>query len=103
MPWPLAIAGLGGLALSTGANLYAQRLNRELYRRQINAYSQMQNGYARYLARHGRKINPVRGYINFYGGKMDSASTNYRASLASSYGTAGGAFGAGTMLTRKWL
>lgn len=103
MPVPLVVAGLGGLALSGGANLYAQHLNRQLYRRQINAYSQMQNGYARYLARHGRKINPVRGYVNFYGGKMDSASTNYGASIASSIGTAGGTFGAGTMLTRKWL
>lgn len=104
MPWPLVVAGLGGLALSSGANLYAQHLNRQLYRRQINAYSQMQKGYASYLAKHGRKINPVRGYINYYGGKMDSAGTNYRSSLASSFGTAGGTFGAGTiMATRKWL
>ena len=36
---PLVVAGLGGLALSGGANLYAQHTSRALYRRQIDAYT----------------------------------------------------------------
>lgn len=99
---PLVIAGLGGLALSGGANLYAQHLNRQLYRRQIDAYQKMYRGYASYLHRHGRKINPYRGYVNFYGGQIDRSWTSYNASLAGSVGSAAGTFGAGATLSR-WL
>lgn len=102
MALPLVAAGLGGLALSTGANLYAQRMSRSLYRRQIDAYRQLQNGYSRYLATHGRSLNPWRAYER-WGGRIDSAQTNIRNSYASSIGSAGGAFGAGVMLTKKWL
>lgn len=100
---PLLAAGIGGLALSGGANLYSQYKSRQLYRRQINAYSQLENGYKRYLAGHGRKINPARGYAQFYAGRIDQSSTNLGNSYAGSLGTAGGTFGAGVMLSRKWL
>ena len=99
---PLVVAGLGGLALSAGANLYSQYNSRQLYRRQIDAYSKMQQGYDRYLARHGRRSNPSRMYLK-YGSHADSANTNLWNSYASSVGTAGGTFGAGAMLTQKWL
>lgn len=102
MSHPLVVAGLGGLALSGGANLYAQHINRQLYRRQIDAYRKAYAGYSRYLARHGRRINPTRGYLNYYGGSIDRARTSYNASLAGSYGSAAGAFGAGATLSR-WL
>lgn len=102
MVLPLVIAGLGGMALSAGANLYSQYQSRQLYRRQINAYSQMQQGYDRYLAKHGRRSNPARMYVK-YGSHVDTADTNLRNSYAGSVGTAGGAFGAGAMLTKRWL
>lgn len=98
---PLVVAGLGGLALSGGANLYSQWNSRALYRRQIDAYSQLQKGYAAYLARHGRKINPYRAYER-YGNRIDSSYTNLHNSYAGSLGTFGGTFGAGSMMSR-WL
>lgn len=99
---PLAIAGLGGLAVSGASNLYAQANSRALYRRQIDAYKNLQNGYAAYLAQHGRRLNPYRAYER-WGSRIDSAGTSIANSYAGSIGTAGGTFGAGTMLTRKWL
>ena len=102
---PLVVAGLGGLALSGGANLYSQYYSRKLYRRQINAYNQMYNGYNSYLAKHGRRINPTRGYLQ-WGRNSDIAQTNLRNSYAGSFGTAGGTFGAGAMIGRslsRWL
>lgn len=102
MAFPLFIAGLGGMAMSGGANLYAQAQTRALYRRQINAYKNLQDGYVRYLRRVGRNPNPARMYER-YGSRIDSAGTNLGNSYAGSVGTAGGTFGAGVMLSRKWL
>lgn len=105
MSLPFVAAGLGGLALSAGANLYTQRMSRALYRRQINAYEQLGAGYNRYLARMGRKANPWRYYERF-GGRIDSARTNLINSRIGSIGTAGGTLGAGLMMagkTRKWI
>lgn len=99
---PLVIATLGGLALSGGSNLYSQHVSRGLYRRQINAYRELGEGYTRYLAANGRKVNPARYYERF-GGRIDSAETNLTNSYVGSLGTAGGTFGAGAMLTKKWL
>lgn len=99
---PLVVAGLGGLALSGGANLYSQWNSRKLYRRQIDAYDTLQKGYASYLAKHGRKLNPARAYER-WGSKIDSAKTSIGNSYAGSIGTAGGTFGAGAMLTSRWL
>lgn len=98
---PLVVAGLGGLALSGGANLYAQHTSRALYRRQIDAYRHLQEGYGRYLATQGRKFNPYRAYER-YGNRIDTASTNLSNSYAGSIGTAGGTFGAGMTMSR-WL
>lgn len=102
MAFPLAMAGLGGLSISGVSNLYAQSQSRALYRRQINAYKQLQDGYVTYLRQHGRHVNPARLYER-YGAKIDSAGTNLRNSYLGSIGTAGGTFGAGTMLTQRWL
>lgn len=97
---PLLVAGLGGLALSAGANLYAQKNSRALYRRQIDAYRTLQNGYARHLAKYGRRLNPARAYER-WGSKIDSADTNYRNAYAHSVGTVAGSFGAGVMTGRR--
>lgn len=99
---PLAIAGLGGLALSGAANLYAQSQSRALYRRQINAYKTLQSGYSRYLAKHGRRLDPARAYER-WGSRIDSLDTNIRNSYAGSVGSAAGTFGAGAMITSRWL
>ena len=95
---PLVVAGLGGLALSGGANLYAQRTSRALYRRQIDAYSKLQEGYGRYLARQGRRLNPYRAYERF-GSRIDTAGTNLSNSYAGSVGTFGATLGA----MSRWL
>lgn len=102
MAVPLAVAGLGGLAISGASNLYAQSQSRALYRRQINAYKTLQSGYARYLARHGRRFNPARAYER-YGSRIDSLDTSLRNSYAGSVGSAAGTFGAGAMITSRWL
>lgn len=102
MALPLAAAGLAALAYSGGANLYAQANSRALYRRQINAYKTLQSGYARYLAKHGRELNPARAYER-WGSRIDSLDTNIRNSYAGSFGTAAGTFGAGAMMTSRWL
>lgn len=99
---PLAVAGLGGLALSGVSNLYAQKVSRQLYRRQIDAYKTLQNGYRVYLAKHGRRLNPYRAYER-WGSRIDSANTNLRNSYIGSIGSASGTFGAGAMITSRWL
>lgn len=99
---PLVVAGLGGLALAGGANLYAQHTSRALYRRQINAYSRLQEGYGRYLAKQGRRFNPDRAYERF-GSRIDASSTNLSNSYAGSVGTAGGTFGVGMKTMSGWL
>ena len=95
---PLVVAGLGGLALSGGANLYAQHTSRALYRRQIDAYRHLQEGYGRYLATQGRKLNPYRAYERF-GNRIDASNTNLSNSYAGSVGTFGGTLGA----MSRWL
>lgn len=95
-------AGLGGLALSGGANLYAQSTSRKLYSRQLDAYRRLDAGYGRYLARHGLKYNPARRFAQGYGSRIAGAETNLRNSYAGTVGTAGGTFGAGMMMSR-WL
>ena len=98
---PLVVAGLGGLALSGAANLYSQHTSRALYRRQIDAYTKLQEGYGRYLARQGLRFNPYRAYERF-GSRIDASGTNLSNSYAGSVGTAGGTFGAGMTMSR-WL
>jgi hypothetical protein len=97
---PLVMAGLGGLALSGGANLYAQHTSRALYRRQIDAYKRLDAGYSRYLARQGRTYNSARRWERF-GRYIAGAETNLSNSRAGSVGTFGGTFGAGAMLSRR--
>lgn len=101
----LLAAGLGGLTISAGSNLYAQKFSRALYRRQINAYSQLEKGYARHLAKHGRRLNPYRAYER-YGRHIDNSRTSLGNSYIGSVGSTAGTVGAGLMMagkTRKWL
>ncbi len=97
---PLVLAGLGGLALSGGANLYAQHNSRKLYSRQLDAYRRLDAGYGRYLARQGLKYNPARRFAHGYGGHIAGAKTNMQNSYAGSIGTFGGVFGAGAHMSR---
>lgn len=97
---PLVMAGLGGLALSGGANLYAQHNSRKLYSRQLDAYRRLDAGYARYLARQGLKYNPARRFAQGYGGHIAGAETNMQNSYVGSIGTFGGVFGAGAHMSR---
>ena len=77
---PLVMAGLGGLALSGGANLYAQHNSRKLYSRQLDAYRRLDAGYGRYLAKQGLKYNPARRFAHGYGGHIAGAKTNIQNS-----------------------
>lgn len=99
---PLAVAGLGGLGVSAGANLLTQFNSRKLYRRSINAYRNMYSGYSRYLATHGRSMNNSRKWLSYYG-QGYAQKTNLKNSYIGSLGTAGGTFGAGAMMTSRWL
>lgn len=89
---PLALM-LGGLAVSGGANLYKQYNQRLLYSKQYNAMMNLHNGYNKYLAKHGRSINPDRAWTSYYG-SAQSIQNNIENSIASSIGTVGGTFGA---------
>lgn len=97
---PLVLAGLGGLALSGGANLYSQYNSRKLYSRQLDAYRRLDAGYGRYLAKQGLKYNPSRRFVHGYGGHIAGAKTNMQNSYAGSIGTFGGVFGAGSHMSR---
>ena len=110
---PLIPLMVAGLAVSGGANLYSQWNQRKLYRRELNAYENLDKGYRTYLAGHGRTINPDRAWTSYYG-QAERMRTNITNSYAGSVGTAGGTIGAGAGLmnrsslfdsphTRKWL
>lgn len=96
-----ALIGAGGLALSAGANLYAQRNSRRLY----NAYAQ---DYKRWQRDFGRNTGRSLKYpmLSAYGSEM-AQRTNYSNSLAGSIGTVAGTVGAGSALyggkLRKYL
>lgn len=89
-----ALIGLAGLGISAGANLYTQYNQRKLYREQANAYRRLHEGYSRYLAREGRRINPDRAWTSYYG-QYRHAQLNTENSLIGSYGTLAGSVGAG--------
>lgn len=96
LPVILAGIGLGGLAVSTGSNLYAQYNQRKLYRKQENAYRNLHNGYQRYLSQNGREINPDRAWTSYFG-KAELARNNLENSYVGSVGTLSGAIGAGAI------
>lgn len=103
MALPLVPLLMGaGLAVGAGANLYSQRNQRMLYRRYADAYNQMYKGYDQYLTRQGRAANPARKMLSYYG-QYQSQETNIKNSYAGSVGTAGGTFGAGVALSKRWL
>ena len=99
---PLIAAGLAGLGISAGANLYSQYNSRKLYRKSRDAYAQLGEGYKKYLASHGRSVNSAR-YWDRYGQKVYGNDVNIANSYAGSIGTVGGTFGAGAMMSHKWL
>lgn len=92
---PVALAALGalGLGVSAGSNLYRQSLQRNLYGSQANAYKNLHEGYSKYLAKHGRQINPDRAWASYYG-QYQSALNKIESSTAESVGTIGGTLGA---------
>lgn len=99
MAFPLLPVMLGSMAISGGANLYAQSKQRQLYRGMANAYRNLDVGYRQYLAKHGRTINPDRAWTSYYG-QYYKAAKNLESSTAGSVGTAFGTLGAGIGLSR---
>lgn len=102
---PLLIGA--SFATSAGANLYSQHNQRRVaraseayYRRQEQAYRSMENGYNRYLARQGRRANPDRSWLSYYGAAQHNRLMSYSEaqslnnSYAASVGTTAGSFGA---------
>lgn len=102
MALPLLIAGamLGSMAVSGAANLYAQSKQRQLYRKQADAYKNLDRGYDEYLKTQGLTQNPNRSWTSYYG-QYYKAKKNIEASYAGSVGTAFGTAGAGLGLGSK--
>lgn len=98
----LTAVGLAGLGVSAGANVYAQYRQRQLYRQQANAYSNLHRGYTKYLKSNGRQINPDRAWTSYYG-QYQRALANYESSYAGSFGTVGGSIGAGSAIAQHSL
>lgn len=96
---PLLPVMLGSLAISGGANLYAQYRQRQLYRGLENAYTNLDRGYRSFLRTKGRTINPDRAWTSYYG-QAYKAAKNIDASEAGSVGTAFGTLGAASALSR---
>lgn len=96
----MAGLGLGSLAVSGGANLYAQYNQRKMYRQFARGYQNLDSGYRKYLARNGRKINENRA-LTSYGGQYLKSTNNLENSYASSVGTTAGTLGAGLMMAGK--
>lgn len=95
-----SVAGLAGIGISAGANLYAQKNSRKLYSGMKNAYENLYKGYGSYLRQNGRDYNPNRAWASYYG-QMQKADTNLRNSDLGSLGTIGGSFGAGSMFAKS--
>lgn len=102
MVFPLVPLAIGGLMMSGLANGYREFNNGNAYRQFAHGYKALDRGYRDYLARNGRKINPNRAIISYYGQYLRS-----RTQAANSYmgvlGSAGGSFGAGAMLTSRYM
>lgn len=90
---------IGGLGVSAGANLYTQYNQRKLYREQASAYRRLHEGYSRYLAGEGRRINPDRAWTSYYG-QYRRSQLSAENSVIGSIGTVGGSIGAGAGLYR---
>lgn len=101
MIWMLPLM-LGGLAVSGGANLYGQYQQRRLYRKQANAYKNLDRGYDKYLATQGLEQNPDRSWTSYYG-QYKKAQKGIDVSYAQSVGTVGGTVGAGAGFSSKSL
>lgn len=98
----IALAGLAGLGISAGSNLYRGISSYDFNKRQSNAYRALDAGYSSYLARHGLRVNPNRNITSGFHAKALSSDLAGRNALASSVGSLGGSFGAGAALSR-WL
>lgn len=98
MVLPLLLGlGLGSLATSTIANLYAQRNQRDIYRHERDANNALAQGYNKYLESQGRVANPNRAWSSYEGASY-RASKNISSSYAGSVGTVAGALGAGSRI-----
>lgn len=98
MVLPLLLGlGIGSLVASAGANLYAQKNQRDIYRHERDANNALAQGYNRYLESQGRVANPNRAWSS-YEGAAYRASKNIASSYAGSIGTVAGTIGAGTRI-----
>lgn len=80
----LALSTLAGAGMGTGANLYSQHKQRQLYDYQKAGYQRWLNDYAKNVGRTIRypELGPE--------GKMRALDTGISQSLASTVGTIGG-------------
>lgn len=93
-------AGLGGMAVSTGANLYSQSRQRDLYRYQRSGYERQLNDWNKNVGSQGRNIR----YPELsYQGAINRLSTDIDTSYASSVGSVGGSIGHGTSRITRYL
>lgn len=102
MVFPLVPLAIGGLALSGMANIYRGVNSANAYRQFARGYKNLDTGYRNYLARHGRKINPDRALTSYYGQYVRNKS-QMQNSYMGALGSAGGSFGAGAMITSRYM
>lgn len=102
MVFPLVPLAVGGLALSGLSNIYRGVNSGLAYQQFARGYKALDTGYRNYLARNGRKINPNRALTSYYGQFIRNRS-QMQNSYMGALGSAGGTFGAGTMITSHWL
>lgn len=101
LPLVLAGIGMGGLATSGLMNVAKGYNSAKLYDQFGRGYLALDQGYRRYLAKHGRKINPNRALTSYYGNFLRSHTSMENAYL-SGIGSGMGSLGAGAV-TSRWL
>lgn len=108
------ISGIGNL-YAQGQNKDAQRASQEFYQEQGQAYNNLNQGYARFLDRQGRSMNPDRQWTSYYGQARKQALNEYHAEkgvnaqMGAQIGAQGGMLGgqSGSLIslgkTYKWF
>ena len=82
----LMASGVIGNLMSGAGNLYAQgqnkdaqRQSRDFFREQGQAYNNLNQGYAKFLDRQGRSMNPDRQWTSYYGQARKQGLNEYHA------------------------
>lgn len=92
------------------ANMYSNLLQHDLYKKQYEAYNNLDIGYRKHLASEGRSINPNRAWTDYFGSAQrnlvnyqtagynaQALTSNYHSSLIANENSmlsgAGGLFG----------